>query len=123
MAYIQMLIFDKRSWDDPEFYAGMLEGRENADADENPQPLHGLEGQCAACVSHNTIDQLPELNIPTLIIGGEDDIFTPRWMSDEIHAALPNSELHLYPQSGHGFHFENMADFNQRVLEFAKKNS
>jgi len=123
MEYIQLLIFDKRSWDNEDFLAGMIEGRENAAADQNPQPLHGLEGQCAACVSHNTIDQLPSLNVPTLVIGGESDVFTPRWMSEEIHAALPNSELYLYPDSGHGFHFENIEDFNKRIIEFATKNS
>lgn len=120
MQYIQLLIFDKKSWDDPEFHASMLEGRESAAADQNPQPLHGLEGQCAACVSHNTIEALPNLQIPTLVIGGENDVFTPRWMAEEIHAALPNSELFLYPDAGHGFHFENLEDFNQRIVTFAK---
>jgi len=115
MEYLQLLIFDKRSWDNPEFHANLLEGRAAAAVDENPQPLHGLIGQCAACTNHNTIDELQNLTAPTLVVGGENDVFTPSWMSDEVHAKLPNSTLHLYPQSGHAFHWENLDDFNKRV--------
>ncbi len=123
MEWIQLLIFDKTSWDDPEFYQGMLDGRVAAAGNENPQPLHGLQGQAAACINHNTFDQLKTINAPTLIIGGENDIFTPRWMAEEIHDELPNSELYLYPQAGHGFHLENLEDFNQRVADFIKNHS
>ncbi len=118
MEYIQLLIFNKRSWDDAETLAGLVQGRQEALENENPQPLHGLKGQAAACVNHDVYAQLGKLSAPCLVIGGEDDLFTPRWMSEEIHAALPNSTLHLYPQSGHAFHWENLADFNQRVLDF-----
>ena len=122
MEWIQLLIFDKRSWDDPEFYASMLESRQDAEVDPNPQPLHGLEGQAAACINHNTLDQLGKLTTPTLLIGGENDIFTPRWMAEELHTAIPQSELHLYPSSGHAFHWENLEDFNQRVTTFIQAN-
>lgn len=122
MEYLQLLIFDKRSWDDPEFYEGLLEGRKDAALAPNPQPLHGLVGQCAACTNHDTIDQLNHLTAPTLVIGGETDAFTPRWMSEEVHENLPNSELHLYPRSGHAFHWENLDDFNQRVADHIAKN-
>ena len=120
MEYIQLLIFNKRSWDDEVTFASFMQGRKEALENENPQPLHGLRGQAAACISHNVLEQLPSIQAPCLVIGGEDDIFTPRWMSDEIHAALPNSVLHLYPESGHAFHWENLADFNQRVLDFVQ---
>ena len=118
MEYIQLLIFNKRSWDDPEVLASLEVGRQEAMDNENPQPLHGLQGQAAACVSHDVYEQLKDIQAPCLVIGGEDDVFTPPWMSREIDAALPNSELHLYPQSGHAFHWENLTDFNQRVLDF-----
>jgi pimeloyl-ACP methyl ester carboxylesterase len=121
--YIQLLIYNKRSWDDREMYASMLEGRQAAAEDPNPQPLHGLEGQAAACIDHNTIEQLKNIAAPALVIGGADDIFTPRWMAEEIDRELPNSWLHLYPESGHAFHWENLEDFNQRVMDFIHTNS
>lgn len=118
MEYIQLLIFHKRSWDDAEMRASLEEGRREALQNDNPQPLHGLRGQAAACIDHDVLFDLPRLQAPCLVIGGEDDVFTPRWMAEEIDAALPKSELHLYPQSGHAFHWENLDDFNERVLRF-----
>ncbi len=117
MEYIQLLIFDKRSWDNPEFHEALVDGRREASLSPNPQPLHGLVGQCAACTNHNTFDELSQLVAPTLVIGGESDVFTPRWMAEEVHAQIPNSTLHLYPRSGHAFHWENLEDFNERVAE------
>lgn len=122
VEHLQLLIFDKRSWDDPEFYKSMLDAREEASKNPYPQPLHGLEGQCRACVNHNVLDQLQDITCPTLLIGGETDIFTPRWMAEELHAGLPNSTLHLYPESGHAFHWENLDDFNQRVTDFIQSS-
>lgn len=118
MEWIQLLIFHKRSWDDAEVYQSMLQGRRDAEENPNPQPLHGLAGQAAACTGHDVHADLGKITAPALVIGGEDDIFTPRWMAEEIHAALPQSTLHLYPQSGHAFHWENIADFNPRVEAF-----
>ena len=123
MEWIQLLIFHKRSWDDPEFHASLLEGRQAAAEDPFPQPLHGVHGQAAACINHNTLDQLQNITAPTLVIGGEGDAFTPRWMAEEIHAELPNSKLHLYPESGHAFHWENLDDFNPRIIDFIKANA
>lgn len=120
MKYIQLLIFDKPFWDNEETYAAINEGQEAAVEDENPQPLHGLIAQSEACKNHNTLDRLGDITCPVLVIGGVNDRFTPKWMADEVHAALPYSELHLYENSGHGFHFENMEDFNERTTNWLK---
>ncbi len=122
MEWIQLLIFHKRSWDNPEVYASLLESRQKASENPNPQPLHGLYGQAAACIHHNTLNQLKNITVPTLVIGGAADIFTPPWMAEEINAEIPNSHLHLYPKSGHAFHWENLEDFNQRVIDFIRAN-
>lgn len=116
--YIQLLIFSKASFDDEATYKGMLEDRENAKNDSNPQPLIGLEGQAAACIHHNTLEQLPEIKQAVLVIGGEEDKFTPVWMTKEVANALPNSDLYIYPRSGHAFHWENIEDFNPRINQW-----
>lgn len=122
MEYIQLLIFAKKSWDDPEFYKGLLSGREDARNNPFPQPYQALVGQCQVCTEHNSIDQLRNIIAPTLVIGGEDDIFTPKWMSEEVHQGITSSELHLYPSSGHAFHWENLDDFNSRVMNHIQAN-
>ncbi|MFO7825917.1 MAG: alpha/beta hydrolase [Cyclobacterium sp.] len=121
-VYIQLLIFSKSSFDDQETYSGMLEDRKNAADDPNPQPLIGLEGQAEACIHHDVLNQLPTIQHPVLVTGGEKDAFTPLWMTKEVAAAIPNAQLHTYPNSGHAFHWENLEDFNQRVHQWLMEN-
>jgi pimeloyl-ACP methyl ester carboxylesterase len=119
--FIQLLIYSKKSWDDEKISAGLLEDRKNAALDSNPQPLLGLEGQAAACISHSVLGELGQINIPTLVIDGEEDAFTPQWMTREVAEAIPNAELHLYKESGHAFHWENLEDFNPRIRDWLKQ--
>ncbi|RIK84533.1 MAG: alpha/beta hydrolase [Planctomycetota bacterium] len=116
--YLQLLIFTKRHWDDDQAYAEMLEARRLAAEDPRQQPLHALEAQAEACMRHHTLDRLGEIGCPTLVIGGEEDIFTPRWMAEEIAARIPQCELHLYKNAGHAFHWECLDDFNPRIAQW-----
>lgn len=119
--YVQLLIYSKRSWDDPEIFAGLEEDRKNAALDPTPQPLLGLEGQAEACINHNVLDQLGQISVPALVIGGKEDAFTPLWMTNEVASGIPKAELHLYKNSGHAFHWENLEDFNHRVRDWLLK--
>ena len=120
--YIQLLIYSKKSWDDEQIHDSLLEDRKNASLDTNPQPLIGLEGQAAACINHHVLAELGQINIPALVIDGEEDAFTPSWMTLEVAQAIPNAELHLYKNSGHAFHWENLEDFNPRVRDWLLRN-
>jgi pimeloyl-ACP methyl ester carboxylesterase len=57
-----------------------------------------------------------------LVIAGKDDAFTPRWMSEETAANIPGSDLHLYDDAGHAFHWECMNDFNPSTTEWLLKH-
>ncbi len=118
MNYIQLLIFSKPTWDSDAGYADLLAGRKDAAVAAQPQPLHGLEGQAAACMGHDVLAQLGRVKCPTLVIGGDADIFTPAWMAREVAGAIPGAELHLYPGAGHAFHWERIDDFNPRVRDW-----
>ncbi|MBO0938891.1 alpha/beta hydrolase [Fibrella sp. HMF5335] len=120
--YIQLLIYAKRSWDDEATYADLLAGRTAAATDESPQPLHGLEAQAEACITHNTLADLPQITQPCLVIGGRQDMFTPVWMAEEVAGAIPNAQLHLYDNAGHAFHWECIDDFNSRVMDWLLTN-
>jgi pimeloyl-ACP methyl ester carboxylesterase len=113
--YIQLLIFSKSSWDNAEQHEQLASGRNQDAINPYPQPLHGLEGQAAACINHNAWQDLSKISKPTLVIGGREDIFTPVWMAEEVAGGIAGSELFLYEKLGHAFHFENTEDFNPRV--------
>jgi len=118
MKWVQTLIFTKPFWDNDDAHQGLLDGLNDAATNSSPQPVHGLEGQVAACINHDTTDRLSQISCDTLVIGGENDMFTPKWMGEEVAAAIPNSEKHLYPDAGHAFHWECMDDFNPRIREW-----
>ncbi|MCB1235178.1 MAG: alpha/beta hydrolase [Verrucomicrobiae bacterium] len=118
LEWIQLLIFTKPFWDNDEAYQGLVQGREDFANNPVPQPLHGLEGQAAACVNHSVLDQLGNISCPCLVIGGRDDIFTPLWMGEEVADAIPGCDRHFYDGAGHAFHWEKMDDFNPRVREW-----
>jgi pimeloyl-ACP methyl ester carboxylesterase len=114
-TYIQLLIFAKPYWDQDAGFADLQESRASAASDPLPQPVHGFEGQAAACVAHNTISELARIACPSLVIGGGSDVFTPAWMAEEVASQIPHCELHLYEGAGHAFHWERIEDFNPRV--------
>jgi pimeloyl-ACP methyl ester carboxylesterase len=71
-------------------------------------------------MTHNAVAELPGVTCPTLVIGGKDDVFTPRWMSEEVASLIPGADLHLYDNAGHAFHWECLADFNPRTTEWLR---
>lgn len=123
MKYVQLLIFTKPFWDNDEAYKAIQQGQADASINPGPQPLHAVEAQADACQSHHVLDELKNIKAPCLIIGGKNDIFTPRWMAEELAAHIPNNELHLFDNAGHAFHWECLDGFNAKSTEFLLKHS
>ena len=44
---------------------------------------------------HTTEDRLADISVPTLILSGEKDRFTPSWVSEVMEERIPRSELHM----------------------------
>jgi len=66
--------------------------------------------------------RLGEIRCPVLIIHGEDDPIVPVAHAHTMHAAIPQSELHLWPGVGHLPHREREAEFRALVLEFLARH-
>lgn len=56
----------------------------------------------------------------TLIIWGARDGLLPVELAHELHAALPHSELRIFPTAGHNPMWEAPAEFNDLVLAFLR---
>ena len=61
---------------------------------------------------------LPTIDVPTLIVVGEEDVLTPPKESRAMHAAIPGSRLEIIPGAGHVSNVERPAAFNQVLTEF-----
>ena len=71
----------------------------------------------AACRTHDAQAGLDSIQIPTLVIGGEKDLALGGDASREIAEAIPNAQLRMYAQWGHGV-YEEEKGFNQLILDF-----
>jgi len=80
----------------------------------------GISGQAEACLKHNTLERLPLIKAPTLVIvGTEDKIINPA-SSDILASKIPNAKLVRLEGGSHSFTLEMSNLFNHEVLNFLK---
>ena len=63
-------------------------------------------------------ERLSEIEAPTLIVWGEQDMFCPRGDQDTLQAAIAGSELMVYPGAGHGLHWDEPERFAADLAAF-----
>src|SRR5438105_11343745 len=61
---------------------------------------------------------LASIRQPVLVMNGESDKMVPSKNTVDLDRRLPNSQLVLYPDAGHGGVFQFHEDFVKRALEF-----
>jgi pimeloyl-ACP methyl ester carboxylesterase len=61
---------------------------------------------------------LASIHEPVLVMNGESDKMVPTKNTVDLDRRLPNSQLVLYPDAGHGGVFQFHEDFVKRALEF-----
>jgi pimeloyl-ACP methyl ester carboxylesterase len=61
---------------------------------------------------------LSRISQPVLVANGESDRMVPTKNSHDLARRLPNSELVIYPDAGHGGIFQFHAQFVERALDF-----
>ncbi|MDR3695998.1 alpha/beta fold hydrolase [Mucilaginibacter sp.] len=63
-------------------------------------------------------DVFPDINIPTLVIVGRQDEFTPVAMAETMLQNLKNCKMAVIEDAGHMPNLEHAEDFNEVVLDF-----
>ena len=66
---------------------------------------------------------LPEINTPTCIIWGKNDIVTPPNVDEEFNSLLPNSDLFWIDKCGHAPMMEHPKRFNDILKSCLKLKS
>ncbi|MCZ6455238.1 MAG: alpha/beta fold hydrolase [Alphaproteobacteria bacterium] len=76
-----------------------------------------------ACLEHDTLDRLGEIQTPTLVMGGRFDpicsMTAQNWMMD----ALPNAELEVFEASSHFFLMEEAEKTLTTMKDWLAKNT
>jgi pimeloyl-ACP methyl ester carboxylesterase len=64
---------------------------------------------------------LASIHQPVLVLNGESDRMVPTENTVDLDRRLPNSQLVIYPDAGHGGVFQFHEDFVKRALEFLRE--
>jgi pimeloyl-ACP methyl ester carboxylesterase len=72
---------------------------------------------------HNAWRHLPHVNVPTLVIAGQHDKFTPSWISRRMAAHIPGAELLLLREGTHVAPLEYRETVDKRVRRFLEEHA
>ena len=61
---------------------------------------------------------LSSIHVPTLIVVGDEDVLTPRALSEEMHRSIAGSELAVIEHAGHLSNLEQPAAFDAVLARF-----
>jgi 3-oxoadipate enol-lactonase len=91
----------------------------------NPHPptAAGIVGQVAAVSGFDTLERLSQIQAPTLVLVGAEDVLTPPHYSRELAARIPGARLQVLERGGHGVHWEYPEAVNTAVLAFLADSS
>lgn len=70
---------------------------------------------------HNMADEIPKINVPTLLIWGLNDTITPPHVGHEFNKLIKNSTLRFIDKCCHAPMMENPEKFNDILEEFLRK--
>ena len=71
-----------------------------------------------SAIRHNLGEELNQIQQPTLLIWGKNDIVTPPFVAEEFKKLIPNSQLHFIDKCGHAPMMEVPAEFNAILEKF-----
>jgi pimeloyl-ACP methyl ester carboxylesterase len=100
---------------DPHGFAEMLHQLKEHSTIGSAMTMRNVQGKRKTV--YEVADQLPGLNVPTLVIAGDEDelALEPALL---MKRKIPNSGLLIVPKTGHTVNLEEPALFNQAVLDF-----
>ena len=96
----------------------ILDGTRDIISDFHPK---GSQVMLEAFAKADLRDDLPKIDVPTLLLYGEKDVRSPLSVAIEIHDLVPNSTLIFLKGVGHLINKEAPAAFDRKVRKFIKK--
>jgi pimeloyl-ACP methyl ester carboxylesterase len=103
-----------------EFLQRLKERTNNLDA---PVSNETIQAQITAIHAWGQGDatKLATVQHPVLVVNGDDDVMVPSFNSFELARRLPNAQLSIFPDAGHGGIFQHHAAFVQQALTFLQQ--
>jgi pimeloyl-ACP methyl ester carboxylesterase len=77
-----------------------------------------LYGDFLACDRFDLMKEVEKIDLPTLILCGEEDKMTPVRYSQFLHDRIKGSKMEILPDAGHMVMMESPQSFNEKVKAF-----
>ena len=77
-----------------------------------------IQERIQALMQFDRKNELPNLKMPSLILGARDDLLIPSFLQQELADAIPQSALHLLDHGGHFFPLTRQTQFTQRLAQW-----
>lgn len=110
-TWVPSLFTDRASHQVIEDYVGVMAGF-------RPR---GVRQMLLAMAEADLSDVLPTIEVPTLLLYGEEDARSPLPVAEAMHRAIPRSELVVLPTVGHMSNLEAPDRFNRAVRDFLER--
>jgi pimeloyl-ACP methyl ester carboxylesterase len=88
---------------------------------ENVVPEHAYTRQLHAAVAFDAAARVGAINVPTLVITGDEDAIVPHENSLNLAASIPGATLRVIEGGSHAFFIERAEEFNRAVVEFIEQ--
>ncbi|WP_162054423.1 alpha/beta fold hydrolase [Pontibacter pamirensis] len=98
-----------------------IENLKNSKASQSPTSENILKLTQATKESGNYLEELKKVQVPVLVVHGEEDLLCTVEMGQAMYQALPNAELEILPHVGHTLNLECIPDLIQLIDSFAAK--
>ena len=79
--------------------------------------------QAVLSIDHDYVVELREIDVPTLILWGEQDPLFPREEQERLAGAIPGATLKVYPETGHAVHWDRPEQVVRDLEVFMKDTS
>jgi 3-oxoadipate enol-lactonase len=86
----------------------------------HPTPVFAYKRHLDASYGLKTYDRLPEIQTPTFVITGAEDVLIPAKNSEILAERVPGAKLHVIPDVGHAFFNEAPAEFVKVFVPFVQ---
>jgi pimeloyl-ACP methyl ester carboxylesterase len=87
-----------------------------------PQSPDAFCDQAEACLTHDVLDRLGEIEAPTLLTVGDRDVLTPAHHTYAIKDEMPGASVRVWQKMGHAPFWEIPDEFNQVTMNWIKEH-
>ncbi|MFC7340571.1 alpha/beta fold hydrolase [Saccharopolyspora griseoalba] len=81
-------------------------------------PAYAMRRHLVASNEHDAWDELPKIQVETLVLHGEEDRLTPVRNAELLAERIPDARLHVFPGARHAYFHEARATASKLVTSF-----